>query len=262
MTVKYDDREAIAHGKLTTKPLREKPGFPSWAMKLTMAVTGIIFGLFVLVHMVGNLKVYAGAESFNTYADFLREMGYPLVPHEVLLWIARIVLLVSLVLHVWCAGALRGRGSKSRGRFKRKGLSQGFSSFAARNMLVTGVVLLLFIIFHILDLTLGVKPLASGDFQGPQDGAHAAYQNLVASFDRPLVAIVYIVAMLVLFVHLSHGIWTATSDLGITGHRTRQVALWIAYLLPAIVMIGNISIPLAVMLGFVDQVPFVPAAGH
>ena len=262
MTVKSDDREAIVHGKITTTPLREKPGFPSWAMKLTMAVTGIIFGLFVLVHMVGNLKVYTGAESFNTYADFLREFGYPLIPHEVFLWIARIVLLVSLVLHVWCALALRGRGSTSRGRFKRKGLSQGYRSFAARSMLVTGVVLLLFIIFHILDLTLGVEPAASGEFQGAVDGSHAAFQNLVASFERPGVAIFYILAMVILFLHLSHGIWVATSDLGITGHRTRQVALWIAYLLPAIVMIGNISIPLSVMLGFVDQVPFVPSAGQ
>ena len=106
---------------------------------------------------------------------------------------------------------------------------------------------------------MGVKPVASEDFQGPTDGAHAAYQNLIASFDRPAVAIFYILAMLILFMHLSHGIWTATSDLGITGHRTRKVMLWIAYLLPAIVMIGNISIPLAVMFGLVDQVPFVPA---
>ena len=136
-----------------------------------------------------------------------------------------------------------------------------WNTFTARSMIVTGIVLLLFIIFHILDLTMGVKPVASEDFQGPTDGAHAAYQNLIASFDRPAVAIFYILAMVILFMHLSHGIWTATSDLGITGHRTRKVMLWIAYLLPAIVMIGNISIPLAVMFGLVDQVPFVPA-GH
>ena len=76
--------------------------------------------------------------------------------------------------------------------------------------------------------------------------------NLVASFERPIVAIFYILAMIVLFLHLSHGVWTATSDLGITGHRTRQVMLWIAYVVPAIVMIGNISIPLAVMTGVVS----------
>ena len=227
-------------------------------MKLTMAITGIIFALFVLVHMVGNLKVYMGAESFNTYADFLREFGYPLLPHESFLWVARIVLLVSLILHVWCAFALTSRGHQSRGRYRRKGMVSSWNTFTARSMIVTGIVLLLFIIFHILDLTMGVKPVASEDFQGPVDGAHAAFQNLVASFDRPAVAIFYILAMLILFMHLSHGIWTATSDLGITGHRTRKVMLWIAYLLPAIVMIGNISIPLAVMFGLVDQASFVP----
>lgn len=231
-------------------------------MKLTMAVTGIIFGLFVLVHMLGNLKIYAGAESFNAYADFLREFGYPLLPHESLLWIARIVLLLSLVLHVWCAFALVGRSHQSRGRFKRKNMIGGWNTFTARTMPVTGIVLLLFIIFHILDLTLGVSPAAAGEFQGAVDGQHAAYQNLVESFSRPGVAIFYILAMVILFMHLSHGIWTASSDLGVTGHRTRQVILWISYLLPAIIMVGNISIPLAVMFGWVDQVPFVPGASH
>lgn len=262
MTVKYDDRDAIVHGKIKTKGLREKPGFPSWAMKLTMAITGIIFALFVLVHMVGNLKVYMGAESFNTYADFLREFGYPLLPHESFLWIARIVLLVALVLHVWCAFALTGRGHQSRGKFRRKNMVSSWNTFTARSMIVTGIVLLLFIIFHLLDLTLGVQPAASADFQSPVDGNHAAYQNLVASFERPGVAIFYILAMLILFMHLSHGIWTASSDLGIAGHRWRQVMLWVSYLLPAIVMIGNISIPLAVMFGLVDQTAFVPTMGH
>lgn len=260
MTVQYDDREAVAHGKITTKPLRDKPGFPSWAMKLTMAVTGIIFGLFVLVHMLGNLKVYLGAESFNTYADFLREFGYPLLPHESLLWIVRIVLLVSLVLHIYCAGALISRGKRSRGRFKRKAMVSSWNTFTARTMPTTGLVLLLFIIFHILDLTLGVRPAASQEYQSAVDGSHAAFQNLVASFERPGVAIFYVLAMVILFMHLSHGIWTASSDLGITGHRWRQVMLWVSYLLPAIVMIGNISIPLAVMFGLVDQTPFVPAS--
>ena len=212
--------------------------------------------------MLGNLKIYAGAESFNAYADFLREFGYPLLPHESLLWIARIVLLLSLVLHVWCAFALVGRSHQSRGRFKRKNMVGGWNTFTARTMPVTGIVLLLFIIFHILDLTLGVSPAAAGEFQGAVDGQHAAYQNLVESFSRPGVAIFYILAMVILFMHLSHGIWTASSDLGVTGHRTRQVILWISYLLPAIIMVGNISIPLAVMFGWVDQVPFVPGASH
>lgn len=247
MTVKYDEPEAIEHGQITIKPLREKPGFPSWAMKLTMAVTGIIFALYVLVHMVGNLKVYTGASHFDDYAHYLREIGEPIIPHEGFLWIARVVLLVSLVLHVWCAFALKSRSRQSRGQFKRTNKVSGLNTFTASSMLTTGVILLLFIIFHILDLTIGAQPAASDVFEHGQ-----AYANLVSSFERPAVAIFYILCMIVLFLHLSHGIWTASSDLGITGHRTRQVVLWIAYLLPAVVMIGNISIPLMVMFGVVS----------
>jgi len=259
MTVKNDEnRDALVHGKITTKALREKPGIPTWVMKLTMAITGIIFGLFVLVHMLGNLKVYTGAEGLNTYADFLREVGSPILPESGMLWIFRIVLLVAIVLHVWFAFALVGRSHQSRGRFRRKGMVSNWTTFSARTMPVTGIVLLLFIIFHILDLTLGVQPAASSDFTEAVDGNHAAYQNLVASFERPAVAIIYIVAMFILFAHLSHGIWTASSDLGITGHRWRQVILWISYLVPALILIGNISIPLAVLFGGIEQVPFVP----
>ncbi|MGO3362222.1 MAG: succinate dehydrogenase cytochrome b subunit [Corynebacterium sp.] len=248
MTVKYDDPVALEHGKITIKPLREKSGFPTWAMKLTMAVTGLIFAAYVLVHMIGNLKVYSGADKFNDYAHFLREMGVPLLPHEGFLWIARAVLSISLILHVWCAFALKARSKQSRGQFKRTGKMGDFNTFTASSMLGTGAVLLLFIIFHILDLTIGAAPAAADVFEHGE-----AYANLVASFDRPVVAIFYILCMIVLFLHLSHGIWTASSDLGITGHRTRQVVLWISYLLPAIVMIGNISIPLFVMLGVVSN---------
>lgn len=245
MTVKYDDPVALEHGKLNIKPLREKPDFPSWAMKLTMAVTGIIFVLFVLFHMVGNLKVYTGEGHFDEYAAFLRRMGEPVFPHETVLWILRVILLVCLVLHVYCAFALKARSRQSRGPMRRYGKVRNFNTFTAGGMLGTGIVLLLFIIFHILDLTIGVEPIGTGEFHHG-----AAYTNLVASFDRPVVAIFYILCVVVLFLHATHGIWTASSDLGITGHRTRQVMLWISYLLPAVVMIGNISIPVAVLCGF------------
>ena len=114
-------------------------------------------------------------------------------------------------------------------------------------MIVTGIVLLAFIIFHIRDLTMGVAPAASDTFE------HGAiYANLVASFSRWPVAIFYIIAMVVLFLHLTHGSWTAVSDLGITGKRTRAVLLFVSYLVPAMVMVGNISIPLAIACGWIS----------
>lgn len=245
MTVTSSNRDALAHGKITFEPLRERPKFPSWALKLIMAVTGIIFGLFVLVHMVGNLKVFIGEEDFNAYAHFLRTIGYPAVPNEGVLWVFRIVLLVAVILHVYGAFALHGRARQSRGKFRRQGMVSGWNTFTARSMIVTGVVLLAFIIFHLLDLTIGVGV-------APENFTHGeAYANLVASFSRPLVAIWYIIAQLALLLHLSHGLWTATSDLGITGARWRKVLLFLSGLIPLLVVVGNIAIPVAVLTGLV-----------
>lgn len=246
MTVTSSNRDAIAHGKITFEPLRERPKFPSWALKLIMAVTGVIFGLFVIVHMLGNLKVFAGAGDFNAYAAFLRSVGAPAVPEEGVLWILRIVLLVAVVLHVYGAFALHGRARQSRGKFRRQGMVSNWNTFTARTMIITGIVLLAFIIFHILDLTIGAAV-------APADFVHGeAYANLVASFSRPAVAIWYIIAQLALLLHLSHGLWTATSDLGITGARWRKVLLFLSGLIPLLVVVGNIAIPVAVLTGVVS----------
>ena len=217
----------------------------SVTLKLVMAVTGIVFALFVLVHMIGNLKVYTGAEHFDDYAHWLRTLAEPLLPYEGALWIFRVVLLGCLVAHVGAAAALTGRAHKARGRFRRKGM-RAVKSYTARTMLIGGVVLLLFIVFHILDLTIGARPAASTAFT-----AGHAYANLVASFERPAVAIFYLLAMAVLATHLAHGLWTAVNDLGVTGHRTRGVCVAAGGLLALTVMVGNMSIPLAVQLGFV-----------
>ncbi|CCI84074.1 succinate dehydrogenase cytochrome b subunit [Corynebacterium otitidis] len=252
MTVRDVNAEALRHGKITEEPLRDKPRIPSWALKLAMAITGLIFGGFVLVHMAGNLKVFngdggAGEADIDVYGEFLRTVGEPLLPREGLLWIARLVLLASLVIHIYGAIALRGRSRHSRGKFKRTNLMGGHHSFAARTMMVTGVVLLLFIIFHILDLTLGVPPAATDVFEHGE-----VYANMIASFSRWPVTIFYVLSMLVLFLHLSHGIWLAVSDLGITGKRWRAVLSVVAYLVPAVVMVGNILMPLAIATGLLD----------
>lgn len=252
MTVNNIDRDAIRHGKITEKPLRERPKYPTWALKLTMAITGLIFAGFVVFHMAGNLKIFLphyedGTHPIDHYAHWLQqEVLYPLVPHGWFVWIFRAVLLLALVLHVYGAFELTKRSRLSRGKFSRTNLVGGLNSFTTRTMLVTGIVLLAFIIFHILDLTAGVAPAATDVFVHGE-----VYANMVASFSRWPVTIFYVIAMVVLFLHLTHGIWLAVSDLGITGARTRAIALALAYLVPAAVMIGNISIPLAIALGLV-----------
>ena len=165
MTLKQPDQEAIAHGRISEKPLRDKPSIPSWVLKLTMAVTGLLFTLFVIGHMAGNLKLYAPATedgaALDVYGRFLRSAGEPLLPENALLWIVRIVLLAALVAHILAAIMLYQRSGQSRGKFKRTNLMGGMDSFATRSMLVTGIVLLCFIVFHLLDLTMGVQPVAS-----------------------------------------------------------------------------------------------------
>ena len=233
-------RPANPHGRWQ---LRRQPS--SVTLKLVMALTGIVFALFVTVHMVGNLKVYTGAEHFDAYAHWLRTLLEPLLPYEGALWIFRVVLSVCLIGHVGAAVVLTARAHRARGRFRRKGMRR-FSSFTARTMLVSGLVLLLFIVFHILDLTVGARPAGSAEFVPGH-----AYANLVASFSRPAVAIFYLLAMAVLGAHLGHGLWTAVQDLGVTGRRIRQVCAAFGGMLAMAVMVGNMTIPLAVWTGLV-----------
>lgn len=230
---------------------RKRPLISNVLAKYIMAVTGIIFGLFVFVHMYGNLKVYTGPEHFNAYALFLRTLFEPLFPYEGFLWVFRIVLLACLISHVGCAFLISSRAKKARGAHKRRGL-RGFKSFTARTMLVTGIVLLLFIIFHILDLTAGVAVAPEG-FQHGSEAGSFAYQNLIASFQRPLASLVYIVAMVILFLHLAHGLWAAVYDFGVTvSEKVRSWIILIAGVFALIVMLGNISIPIAVLTGIIS----------
>ena len=250
MTVQNADREAIRHGKITEAPLRQRPSYPTWAVKLTMAVTGLVFALFVFGHMVGNLKIFMplhanGVAPIDEYGEFLRTIGEPLFPREGFLWIVRIVLLACLVLHVWGAFTLRARSSQSRGKFRRTNLMGGWQSTATRSMLITGIILLLFIIFHILDLTLG-EVVASDEF------VHGAVRdNLLATFapERWPVTLFYVLSMGALALHLTHGIYLAVSDLGWLGERGKGLMVLLAYVLPFIVVIGNIVMPIALAFG-------------
>lgn len=229
------------------RPATTKPPFPpSWVLKVTMAVTGTILVGFVIFHMIGNLKIFLGEEALDHYAYWLQEdILAPLVPHGWFKWIFRAVMLVAFLLHIYAAGTIRGRAGKARGKFKRVGL-KGMGNFQARNMLVTGVVLLFFLIFHLLDLTVGASPAASSSFEHG-----AVFNNVVDSFSRPAVSLFYILAMGTLFLHLAHGLWSVVNDLGATGHRLRATVWAISGGLALLIMLGNIAIPFAVMFGWV-----------
>jgi succinate dehydrogenase / fumarate reductase, cytochrome b subunit len=237
-----------AHRAAGAPPGRRRPS--DFACKQVMAVTGLVFGVFVLVHMLGNLKAYLGPQEFDSYAMWLRHMLEPVAPYSGVLWVMRAVLLTCLVGHVGCAYILWRRARAARGPFGRKGLP--LRSFAARTMPVTGVVLLLYIIFHILDLTTGTRPVASAQYTPLTEARSFAYENLVHSLDRPWVSAIYIFTMLLLGLHLSHGLWLAVNDLGATGHRLRQVSVALAGIIAIAVVVGNISLPVAVLTGVVS----------
>jgi succinate dehydrogenase / fumarate reductase, cytochrome b subunit len=212
--------------------------------KAVMAVTGLILFGFVFVHMVGNLKLYLGPEHMNEYAESLRTMFMPIVPREGALWIARIVLLVAVVLHIHSAYAVTMMSRDARPvPYGNRDYVKG--TYAARTMRWGGVIILLFIIYHLLHFTFGWKPV-HGDFV-PGD----AYHNVVAGFRVWWVSAFYIIANLALGLHLYHGVWAMFSSVGVTHARFDNWRRTFATVFAAIITLGNLSFPLTVLAGLV-----------
>lgn len=210
--------------------------------KAVMAVTGFILFGYLVLHLWGNLKIFSGPVALNEYAVFLREVGAPLFTHELLLWIVRVILLASVVLHIYAAYQLTRLDLESRPvRYaQRKNIT---STYAARTMRWGGVIIALFVVYHILHFTTGTAHpnFVQGDI----------YRNVVVGFSNPLVSAVYIVAMIAVGLHLFHGLWSMAQTLG---WRTRNSdGLWrgFATITAGLLTLGNVSIPLAVLLGFV-----------
>ena len=205
--------------------------------KIVMAVTGVILFGFVVGHMAGNLQLYLGAEALNAYSVMLRE-----ILHGAGLWIARAVLLASVGLHIWAATSLTmvDRGARPVGYREWQARE---STYASRTMRVTGVFLLVFVVYHLLDLTLGtVNPsFVEGD----------VYHNVIASFRVVPVAVMYLLAMLALGLHLRHGVYSMFQTLGVSHPRWERVAYQAATALAVVVVVGNLSFPLAVLFGLV-----------
>ena len=212
--------------------------------KAIMAVTGVALFGFVLVHMLGNLKLYQGPEKLNAYAEWLREVGSPALPHEGVLWIARIVLLGAVALHIASATQLTLMNLKAR-PLDYKGRSTIQATYASRTMRWGGVIIALFVIYHLAHFTWGsVHPdFIVGD----------VYHNVVAGFRVWWVSALYIVAQIALGFHLSHGLWSMFQSMGWSNPRTqRDWRRTFAVVFAVVVAIGNISFPLAVLAGIVS----------
>ena len=211
--------------------------------KAIMAITGLVLFGFVFGHMLGNLKIYQGAEKINAYAEFLREAGAPVFGPGEILWIARIILLLSVVLHIVTAVQLAWVNNQARPiGYKKKRYAE--ASYASRTMIWSGPIIAFFVIYHILHLTTGdVHP----SFK-PDD----VYQNLVIGFQVWYVSVFYIVAMLALGNHMIHGLWSMFQSLGLNDTGYDRPIRWFATLATAAVVVANISFPVSVLLGFVS----------
>lgn len=210
--------------------------------KMAMAVSGAILVLFVIGHFAGNLKVYLGAEEFNHYAEGLRTLGDPIFPRNSLLWIIRVFLLGTAIVHVISAAQLWLQSRRARPVQYKKEESLTLT-YASRTMVWGGLTLLAFIVFHLLHLTTGnVHPdFIHGD----------AYHNFVAGFQQVPVSIGYILAMIPLGFHLYHGVWSAFQTLGANNARYSAWRRPLALLIALIVVLGNMSFPVAVLTGIV-----------
>lgn len=213
------------------------------AHKAVMAATGIVLFLFVVAHMLGNFKVYQGPEKLDAYAEWLREVGTPAFGHGQLLWSARIALLIAVGLHIWSAVVVTRRSLAARPIGYRR-LAHAESTYASRTMRWGGVIILLFVVYHLLHFTFGtVHP----DFQ-----PGAVYHNLIVGFQVWPVSAFYIAAMLALALHLYHGLWSMFQTLGWNHPRYNRYRRWFAVGFALAIGVGNISMPLAVLAGWVS----------
>ncbi len=210
--------------------------------KILMALSGALLFGFVIAHMAGNLKIYQGAEKYDAYAQFLHEVGYPIFGPGQLLWVARIGLLAAVMAHVVSAIQVTrlSHAARKHGYKKRDDLS---FSYASRTMRWGGVIITAFIVYHLLHLTVGSVH--------PEFSHESVYRNVVSGFSAWPASVAYVLAMLPLGFHIYHGLWSATQTLALQNPKIKKWRRPFAAAVALAIVIGNISIPLAVLTGIV-----------
>ena len=239
----------------TTRPIKPPPpgGRRLWVVdfyrssvgkKWVMAVTGVVLLGYVFAHMAGNLKLYLGAEQINHYGEFLRDMGEPIVPRTNLLWMLRAGLTVAFALHIHAAFSLTRLNRKARPQRYQSQRDYLVANYASRTMIWSGIIVLLFIVWHLADLTWG--------WTNPDFVRGDPYGNVVASFSRVPVAILYIAANVALGFHIFHGAWSLFQSVGANNPRFNQWRKNFAVAFAAVIVLGNVSFPIAVLTGVVS----------
>lgn len=212
--------------------------------KALMALTGLIWIGYVVMHMYGNLKAFTGSEHFNEYAEGLRYLGAPIFGYLHLLTIARIGLVAAILIHIWAAYSLwiTAREARPSSYASRRVVQANYASVTMR---YGGTVILLFIIFHLAHLTWGISPVHPDYIRGD------AYHNLVVGFSSLPVVIIYLVALVALALHLYHGTWSMFQTLGLNDGNWDLALRALAWLLAIVVPVGFAAVPIAIQLGFI-----------
>ena len=220
--------------------------------KWVMAITGIILITFVVVHLIGNLKIFLGPEAggvyeIDEYGHLLRDLFYPILPRHVFLWLLRTGLIVAFALHVHAAVALTVINRRAR-PVEYQGPRQYLTAnYASRTMRWSGFIFLAYLAFHLADFTWGIEPFAPANWV--RGSVHA---NMVFSFSRWPVTGFYVLANVLLGIHLYHGAWSMFQSLGINNPRFNRWRRWFAQGLAAVIVIGNISMPIAIQFGIIS----------
>jgi succinate dehydrogenase / fumarate reductase cytochrome b subunit len=238
-------RTAARPGERARAP--QGPWRSNIGLKITMAVSGILLVLFIIAHMAGNLHVFEGREEMNAYAAGLRSFGEPLLPHESLLWVMRIGLIAAAAAHIWSAIVLTHRAIHARPvRYASKKPARGESRHAVATMRWGAAVIVLFLAWHLLDLTWRTV--------NPVKEIHDAYGAVVATFspERWPVTVFYLLALIALGFHLRHGIWSAVQTIAGPDTKWRKRTQAVSRAVAVIVVAGFAIVPLAVTFGLVN----------
>jgi len=211
-----------------------------------MAVTGAVMVLFLVGHMLGNLKIFAGRESFDEYAHALRTLFEPIFPYRSLLTLVEVVLVLSVVLHMWAATSLARRAAAARPvkyAARKKSRANGYATHIMR---YGGITIALFVVWHLLDLTFGVV--------NPKGFDSSPADRMIAGFDpsRWWVTLFYILAVVMVGMHLRHGIWSAFQTLGVANRDRNKPLRALAGLVAVLLVAGFLAPPLAITFGVVQ----------
>lgn len=210
--------------------------------KAVMAVSGGVLVLFLIGHMIGNLKIFFGAATFDHYSAWLRTMGEPAVPYRTILTLIEIVLLVSVVAHIWSAALLARQARQARPvRYRHRARVQ--QSYSSRTMRWGGPIIALFVVYHLLDLTFGVA--------NPEGTTATPYEKVVGGFSHWWIALIYVLAVALVGVHMRHGIWSAAATLGFNKNGRERSLNVLAVTVSTVITVGFVVVPLSVLIGVV-----------